>query len=617
MSSEFISVKLKMLGIDRQVLVIALPISAILFRSSSHFKYLRKFIAPSLQILFVIRVISYFKQNDNDSLSRKSLVSFLSTALKEVGASSENLQSFLNFIVGDFLGLYVISMACNLPAIFSLQNILTLKKNVFEGAYESIKWLPFIQKEMQKEKNKLESDFEKDLKIESRKIGGPNSTALSSLPNVGISHEEILSMMKSVTEVENVKWRTGRVSGAVYHGVDSHQALLNEAFGYYSLSNPLHPDIWPSCMKFESEIIAMTASLVRGGVETVCGCTSSGGTESIILAIKSHRDYYRAKYHIQHPEMVACITAHAAVDKACDMMGIKLIKVRMDPVTCKVDVNAVRRAIGPNTIMLYSSAPNYPQGVIDPIRELGKLAVRYNIGLHVDCCLGGFILPFAKKLGYNVPDFDFSIPGVTSMSLDTHKYGYALKGTSVVLYRNRDIRQCQYFCYADWTGGLYTTPTIAGSRSGGLIAQTWASLVAMGENGYMHYAKEILSAAQTISAGVEKIPGLKILGKTEAMIVCFVGENGVNCYAVADRMSKKGWSLNSHQHPPSVHICCTVRHAGREQEILDDLAASVKEVRADSTAHSGTAAIYGMTSSLPSGPVNELLKIYNDVVLKL
>ena len=203
------------------------------------------------------------------------------------------------------------------------------------------------------------------------------------------------------------------------------------------------------------------------------------------------------------------------------------------------------------------------------------------------------------------------------MSLDTHKYGYALKGTSVVLYRTRELRQSQYFCYADWTGGLYTTPTIAGSRSGGLIAQCWASLMAIGEQGYLNHTKEILLTKEKIATGIRAIPGLSILGGAEAMIVCFVGVDGINVYSVADRMSKKGWSLNSHQHPPSVHICCTVLHVQREDELLKDLADSVHEVRENPNAKGGNAAIYGMTSSLPAGPVNELLKIYNDVVLKL
>ena len=305
-----------------------------------------------------------------------------------------------------------------------------------------------------------------------------------------------------------------------------------------------------------------------------------------------------------HPEIVACVSAHAAVDKACDIMGLKLKKVPFDPVTFKCDTKALERAIGPNTIMLYSSAPGYPQGVIDDIVEMGRLATKYNIGLHVDCCLGGFILPFAKKLGYSIPDFDFSVKGVSSMSLDTHKYGYALKGSSVVLYRSKELRRAQYFNYPEWTGGIYTTPTIAGSRSGGLLAQTWASMMAMGESGYMKYTRDILETAKLIAQGVKSIQGLTILGATEVMIVCFAADKSVpkpiDIYAVGDCMTARGWCLNTLQHPASIHICCTVCHVGHHEEFLSDLRSSVEEIRSrPANAKEGKAAVYGMAASLP------------------
>jgi glutamate/tyrosine decarboxylase-like PLP-dependent enzyme len=210
------------------------------------------------------------------------------------------------------------------------------------------------------------------------------------------------------------------VSGGVYHGEQEHLEVLNAAFDAYSLANPLHADLWPSAVKYESEVIAMTADLLNGGDTNVCGCMTSGGTESIILAAKTHRDYYRTK-GVSKPEIVACVSAHAAIDKACDLLGIRLIKIPMKPETYQLDVRAMEAAIGPNTIMLYASAPTFPQGVIDDVEAVGKLARKYDTGLHVDCCLGGFVLPFAKKLGYPIPNFDFGVPGVTSMSVDTHK----------------------------------------------------------------------------------------------------------------------------------------------------------------------------------------------------
>ncbi len=476
-------------------------------------------------------------------------------------------------------------------------------------------YIPLVKNALNSEKQKIMDSFEKDLKSKSRNISNSNIE----LPKHGLAADRILSLMSDCAKVENGIWQDGKVSGAIYHGVKEHQDLLNKAFGMYSIANPLHPDIWPSGMKFESEIISMTKSLVSGTCDTVCGSTTSGGTESIILAIKAHRDYYFNQYGITDPELICSTSAHAAVDKACDLMKIKLIKIPMDPVTYTLDVNSVAHYINRNTILIYSSAPSYPQGVIDPISSLSELALKYGVGLHVDCCLGGFFLPFARKLNHpSIPVFDFSLPGVTSMSVDTHKYGYALKGTSVVLYRTTELRQAQYFCYADWTGGLYTTPTVAGSRSGGLIAQCWASLVALGEEGYLKHTKDIIATTKIISDGVRSMPDLYLLGNADAMIVCFDSKT-LNIYDVLDAMSRKGWSLNSHQNPRCIHICVTVTHVGHAQKLLQDLNDCVLSIKNNSkngnAKSNSSAAIYGMTTALPAGPINEILKIYNDVVL--
>lgn len=267
--------------------------------------------------------------------------------------------------------------------------------------------------------------------------------------------------------------------------------------------------------------------------------------------------------------------------------------------------------------MMYSSAPSFPQGVIDPISKMSDIALKYGIGLHVDCCLGGFILPFARKLGYNIPDFDFGLPGVSSMSVDTHKYGYALKGSSVVLYGSPELRQAQYFCYADWTGGMYATPTLAGSKSGGMTAQTWACLMSIGEEGYKHFAGEIMETAREIVEGIRAIPELELLGDAPAMMVCFTGRQGLNIYRVNDKMRNYGWHLNSLQSPPAMNICCTVKHVGMAKALLHDLKECVKQVVTEPfDGRGGTAGMYGTAASLPLGPVNEMTKVYLDVVYK-
>jgi glutamate/tyrosine decarboxylase-like PLP-dependent enzyme len=334
------------------------------------------------------------------------------------------------------------------------------------------------------------------------------------------------------------------------------------------------------------------------------------------LAARAHKEYAAANRLITHPEIIACVTAHAAIQKACDMFDIHLIHVPCDPVTFEMDVDAVRRCITSDTIMIYSSAPNFPNGTIDPIARLSELAVKYSVGLHVDCCLGGFVLPFAKKLGYPIPDFDFSLPGVTSMSVDTHKYGYAVKGSSVVLYRNKELRRYQYFAYPKWTGGLYATSTIAGSRAGSVVAATWASMMHMGEDGYMKATRDILETSKEIIDGVKSFSELRIIGTPLAMIIAF-GSDSVNIYRINDAMTHRGWALNALQSPASIHLCVTLRHVGHADNFLNDLRESIAEVKrsgnSSESEKSGSVGIYGTVGGLPAGPVRDVMLRYLDV----
>lgn len=239
--------------------------------------------------------------------------------------------------------------------------------------------------------------------------------------------------MKKRSDIENKKWIDGRVSGTVYCGETKHVSFLNSVFALNPVSNPLHADIWPSLSKYEGEICAITANMLQGD-DSVVGFVSSGGSESIFLAVKAHLSYFSYR---RYPEIIASTTAHAALNKACEILNIRLIQLEPDPITFRLRPRDVEKYISSQTILIYSSAPNYPQGTIDPIEELGAIAKRHHVGLHVDACLGGFVLPFARKLGYDIPKFDFEVDGVTSMSCDTHKFGYSCKGTSVVLYRNK------------------------------------------------------------------------------------------------------------------------------------------------------------------------------------
>jgi glutamate/tyrosine decarboxylase-like PLP-dependent enzyme len=397
----------------------------------------------------------------------------------------------------------------------------------------------------------------------------------------------------------------------VYHGDERHIDLLNEVYALHSQSNPLHLDLWPSGMKFEAEIVSMAAAMLGADKtdDEVVGTVTSGGTESIIMAMKAYRD----RAGKRRPEMVVPESAHVAFDKAAHYFGFKQVRVPVGD-DYRADVPAMARAVGRSTVVVVGSAPGFPHGVIDPIADLSEMARERGVGFHSDACLGGFILPWAEKLGVHVPRFDFRLPGVTSMSVDTHKYGYAAKGTSVVLYRGRELRHSQYFVATDWPGGLYYSPTMAGSRPGALLAAAWAALVATGEEGYLDATQRILEAGTIVRSGIESIEGLRVLG--DPMWVIAFTSDEFSIYEVMARMAQRGWSLNGLHRPPAVHIALTLRHTapGVVEKFLADLREAAAETRASGAdPQTGAAPVYGMAATFPARrAVGELLRRYID-----
>jgi len=484
------------------------------------------------------------------------------------------------------------------------------------SALKALRKIPFIKKHIEREYAGIMDELEGTLKPYRN-----DYTTFAALPEKGVGREEIITSMERLKASEEAKWRNGYVSGAVYHGEQGHIDFLNTVYAINSQSNPLHSDIWPSITKFESEIVSMTARML-GASDTedpqeICGTVSSGGTESILLAMKTYRDRARDRFRITRPEIIAPVTAHAAFDKAAQYFGIKLIHIPLDA-NFRADVEAARRAVTKNTIAIVGSAPSFPHGVVDPIEELSELARSRGISFHTDACLGGFILPWAKRLGYKVPAFDFSLPGVTSISADTHKYGYAAKGTSVILYRGKDLRHYQYFTTTDWPGGLYFSPTFAGSRPGALSAACWAAMVSMGEKGYTDAAKRILNTAQTIKDGIETIPELTIFG--DPLWVIAFGSKVLNIYRVMDYLSSKNWGLNGLHKPSCIHICVTLRHTqkGVAKRFIDDLKSAVEYVKANPGEKGSMAPVYGMAATMPDRSiVGDMLKQYIDLLYKI
>lgn len=393
----------------------------------------------------------------------------------------------------------------------------------------------------------------------------------TSLPVKGFAKDAILEQMKSARE-QDMKWQDGRVFGLVYHAGEEVNDLLKQAYSMFFSENGLNPSVFPSLRRFETEVVAMTAELL-GGDENTVGNMTSGGTESILLSVQSARDWGRAHRTLTGiPEIVLPVTAHPAFDKAAHYFGLKVIHI---PVTSdlRADVEAARAAVNHNTVLLVASAPSYPHGVVDPVPELAGLARQHGLLFHVDACMGGFMLPFVRKLGYPVPDFDLRVPGVSSISADLHKYGYAAKGTSVLLYRDSRVRRHQFFAQTDWPGGIYASPTMSGTRPGGAIASAWAVMNYLGEDGYLKIAVEVMSAVAKIRGAVQQIPDLYILGDP-VMSVMALASRRLDIYTLGDEMSLRGWHLDRQQFPPSLHLTINHAHVHNIERFISDLQAS-------------------------------------------
>ncbi|KAG4162998.1 hypothetical protein ERO13_D01G100300v2 [Gossypium hirsutum] len=484
-----------------------------------------------------------------------------------------------------------------------------LKATVLALFMSSIKLVPGVQSYIDAEKQKVVDKLQSGSKSK-------REHWRTELPTTGLG-VGVIEEMKDVKS-NDADWK-GKCSGTVYIGgseSEGHFSLINEASSMFAHTNPLHLDVFQSVARFEAEVVAMTADLLgskeKASGGQVCGNMTSGGTESILLAVKTSRDYMKAKKGITRPEMIIAESAHSAYDKAAQYFNIKLRRVPVNK-EFKADVKAIRKQINRKTILIVGSAPGYPHGIIDPIEELGKLADSYGICLHVDLCLGGFVLPFARKLGYPILPFDFTVRGVTSISADVHKYGLAPKGTSVVLYRNHDIRKHQFVAVTEWSGGLYVSPTIAGSRPGGVIAGAWAAMMSLGQQGYLENTRKIMEVSKMIQKGIKEIPELFIIGNPDMTIVAF-GSAVLDIFEVNDIMSGKGWHLNALQRPNSIHICVTLQHVPVVDAFLQDLREAVQTVKENPGPISGgLAPIYGAAGKMPDrGMVQDLLVNYMD-----
>ncbi len=428
-------------------------------------------------------------------------------------------------------------------------------------------------------------------------------------PLKAASREE---MLKYITEkkLKDVDWKKGKAFCLVYHPGDERAKLIKEIYDLYFSDNALNPTATPSLAELEAETVSMCADLFNGD-ENVRGNITTGGTESILLAVKTARDWAKKhKPHITKPNMVIPVSAHPAFMKAFHYFNVDFIPVALGN-DYRANPAAMREAVNKDTIMIIGSAPSYPHGLMDPIAEIAAIAKEKNIFCHVDACIGGFMLPFIKKLGYKIPDFDFTVDGVTSISADIHKYGYSSKGSSVILYKNAAIRKFQFSLYTKWNGGVYGSPTMTGTRPGGSIAGAWAALKGIGMDGYLEMAETTMNVTNKIKAAIESINDLEIIGHPDMSILAFKSDK-LDVFKLADELNKKGWHFERQQLPPTLHFTINYIHRLAADEFIADLKECVitaKKFNLESLASSlQVKAVKGLSKILPSGTIAKFQK---------
>lgn len=422
---------------------------------------------------------------------------------------------------------------------------------------------------------------------------------LIAIPHEGAEPEDIIRQIKLMKQ-EDVDWKEGKVWSMVYYVDEEHDNLLKAANRELFNANYLNPLAFKSLHKMEQEVVHMTAHMLHGDEHTV-GVMTTGGTESILLAMFCYRQRARKLHpHITRPEVVAPITIHPAFDKAALLFGLHLRKAQVDE-TRSVIPSALEELINENTIVIAASAPSYPNGVMDPIETIAAIATRHDLPFHVDACIGGFMLPWVEKLGYEVPHWDYRIAGVTSVSADVHKFGYGAKGASVLTYRNMDYLHHQFVVTTDFPGGIYISPTLLGTRAGGPIAAAWAGIKHMGEKGYMSMAKKLMDGTQKLLLALPAIHGIRIVGSPCMNIISYTTiNNDPDIFVIADELEKKGWMIDRQQFPDCIHLTLLPANVDVIDQYLNDLKKSIVYACEHREATSkGNASFYGLMARIP------------------
>ncbi len=401
------------------------------------------------------------------------------------------------------------------------------------------------------------------------------------VPEKGLSADTLFGMLDFYQSFD-MPSGTGHVFAYYYDAGRAVNEVQHKAYLKFLKSNPLDPTVTPSVVAMENELVEMSKAHVNAGPDVV-GNFTSGGTESIMLAVKTARNWARKnRPHITEPEMILPETAHAAFYKAADYLSIKIVQTPVDKATFRADPQAMREAVGDNTILLVASAPSYAHGVVDPIREIGEIAVDHDLLFHVDACVGGFALHYFRRLGVEVPDYDFSVPGVSTMSMDIHKYGFASKGASIVLHRDAALRHYQYFACSGWTGYCVVNQAVQSSRSGGPVAAAWATMNFLGQAGYLRLAKQMLDGTRHFIEAMERFPDLSVMGNPHMNLVA-VSSDTLSVFNLADEMKKRGWFIQPQfghrEHRENVHFSIQANNVPKLDAMLSDLREAVEAAK--------------------------------------
>jgi sphinganine-1-phosphate aldolase len=399
---------------------------------------------------------------------------------------------------------------------------------------------------------------------------------MTSLPRVGQSREQVLAELDAM-RAHDVDWRSGRAFTLAYHAGEDVLELQADAYVKFMDDNGLNPDAFPSSRQLQADVVSMVSGLLDGGPDAA-GFLTTGGTESLLMAVKAARERGRSR-GVTEPEMVLPTTAHAAFEKGAHYFGVKSVRVEVGD-DYRADSSAMADAVTDRTVLVVGSAPQYPQGVIDPIEDIAAIAADRDISCHVDACMGGITLPMLERLGHVVPLWSFRVPGVTSISVDLHKYGYAAKGASVIVHRSRELRSYQTFFTDNWLGGAYGSSAVLGTKSVGPWAAAWAVMQHLGEEGYLRLTADARRAAEDLMTALRSIPGLVIRGEPDATLVAFGSvDEDLDVFALGDALWRRGWYLDRQGPPASLHATVNAVHATVMSDFVKDLRAAAEEVR--------------------------------------